>query len=111
MDYELAKELKDAGFPQTPASSLKSDGPIQTINGCYIPTLEELMQACGGEFCFVCPVFDERNGTTAWHALSQDMMAKGPRPVPTDPDSWKGTPSGATAIEALARLWLLLNKK
>jgi hypothetical protein len=41
IDCELAKKLKDAGFPQ------HTDGSLNTAaEPAYIPTLEELLEAC-----------------------------------------------------------------
>lgn len=69
MDYTLAKRLKDAGFPQPPTSYKgrfmsggtegKAEEMIRAGNGevikkvssyspqLYVPTLEELIEACG----------------------------------------------------------------
>ena len=43
MDYELAKALKDAGFPQSGDSQL-------WFSDVYIPTLSEIIEACGEDF-------------------------------------------------------------
>lgn len=53
MDYELAKKLKDAGFPQEGKGHFEGQY-IQDIQGAgtlnlYIPTLEELIEACNPE--------------------------------------------------------------
>lgn len=63
MNYELAKQLKDAGFPQSgkgerlwafPSKQLlkDNDGLVQKIveekgESIYVPTLEELIEGCG----------------------------------------------------------------
>lgn len=57
MNYSLAKQLKDAGFPQYGAGyfigmSNRIIGNSAMIlqdfpQACYIPTLEELIEACG----------------------------------------------------------------
>ncbi len=66
ISYELAKKLKDAGFPQFTFDTLnplkghweykgrKIIPGIDTLNlndpdSVYIPTLSELMEACGDE--------------------------------------------------------------
>lgn len=83
MNYELAKELKEAGFP-TP----------QTIDTLKVekfrPTLEELIEACG----------DGIIGLTRG-AVTEDWLAT----------NNTYTVSGPTPTEAVARLWLALNKK
>jgi hypothetical protein len=59
MTYNLAKKLKDAGFPLNPKRDWdKSDWfwlPIDKMTKddrekCYIPTLSELIKACGEKF-------------------------------------------------------------
>lgn len=62
MDYTLAKELKDAGWPQIhdgPQASnyymLRDQGVSHSVaeateESCTVPTLEELIEACGHEF-------------------------------------------------------------
>lgn len=45
ISYDLAKKLKDAGFPQT---SSKGEGTVIFYpEGIYHPTLSELVEACG----------------------------------------------------------------
>ena len=53
MDYKLAKQLKEAGFPQEGEGEyLLSDkgfnggGPGTGYEGAYVPTLSELIEAC-----------------------------------------------------------------
>jgi hypothetical protein len=53
MDYELAKSLMDAGFPQIGKGSLI--GSLDKLvwrsgDRVYVPTLEELIDACGENF-------------------------------------------------------------
>ena len=53
MNYDLAKQLRDAGFPQ--GGNGKWIGPPDKIvwrsgDRAYAPTLEELIAACGTEF-------------------------------------------------------------
>jgi hypothetical protein len=52
INYELAKKLKDAGFPQKygdnpPQEQIKE---MENNGYAYIPTLSELIDACGYEF-------------------------------------------------------------
>ena len=101
MNYELAKELKDAGFLQHThdcAMYLDEEGVSEVRRGktsvqdaAYIPTLSELIEACGEDFGFLEKFNDEQN----WSAG----------------DSRKLMDFGKTPAEAVARLWLALNKK
>ena len=104
MTYELAKELKDAGFPQ-PALDFKggflfaeSGEPVDTQ--AYVPTLSELIEACGKNFGGLVRL---SNGT--WNAAT---------PV-IDTGMNYGNPSteveGSSPEEAVSRLWLALNKR
>lgn len=93
MNYELAKELEDAGFPQGgegrwtfPPNNLVT----RARDRVYVPTLEELIEACGNSFKL------ER----------LDLYEK--------PSSWKAETffdrgEGSTPVESVARLWLALN--
>ncbi len=101
MNYELAKELKDAGFPQTGKGEVLqnhlSRRPITThylVDEAYAPTLEELIEACTAlipedenvqVYCF-------KKEATAWTRKGHTHVGK-------------------TPTEAVARLWLALNKK
>lgn len=97
MDYELALKLKNAGFPHTWCSE---DDCSCLINGndtdCF-PTLSELIEACGDRF----------------DALIKDSEVKG---------DWVATAENgdadnlvsitcSTPEEAVANLWIELNKK
>jgi len=46
MNYKLAKQLKDAGFPQPEEGILFGGFPWEKEDS-YIPTLSELIDACG----------------------------------------------------------------
>jgi hypothetical protein len=88
MNYELAKKLKEAGFKFHHEGSKWSK---------YIfPTLEELIEACGNEFKGLMVDTEE-----TWHAISI---------VKTD-DNSNISGIGETLEEAVANLWLNLNKK
>ena len=94
MDNELAKELKQAGFPQTVhydgrgvADYLETDanGRICIVS---VPTLEELIEACGTAFQSV-----ERVSHAPFLARGREILQT----------------TGQTPIEAVARLWLALH--
>ena len=97
MDYELAKELKDAGFPQ--AGKGKWIGPPDALrwrsgNRVYVPTLSELIEACGDQFISLT------KDVTGWFALGDPRN-----------DYSRQETVGLTPEEAVARLWLALNKR
>lgn len=103
MNYELAKELKEAGFPtkhyvgsrfylnESP-NLVVSEAPMGgeyhfRDNETYIPTLSELIEACAERFVGLINRHD-------WLAISDD-----------------GHENGSTPEEAVARLWLALHAK
>ena len=106
MNYELAKELKDNGFPfKYPAKEvLLPSGKIESVEDFIesvdkrvpIPTLSELIEACGIAFFDLRRCIDKYNTTLIWAASS---INRG------------GYVMGKTPLEAVARLWLVLNKK
>ncbi len=102
MNYELAKKLKDAGFPQREVSHtgqhwVARDGYVAAHQGgdeteCLIPTLEELIEACGDEFYSLVYATDND-----WRAFSET-------------NQWNtiATADGVTPTIAVANLWLNL---
>lgn len=114
MDYQLAKELKDAGFPQNPQrhserpdSWIHPDGDIADWVGasggnpddeCYLPTLEELIEACPQihDGCAFDMIVIEGEWI-AWYEAPNREIKKTPEGL------------GKTPTEAVARLWLALN--
>lgn len=98
MEYKLAQELKDAGYPQIPQNDFYHE---RDKNGKEIddsvtkPTLSELIEACIELIPDKFLDIQSREYTTEqWVATS----------------SWILT-SGKTPEEAVAKLWLALNKK
>jgi hypothetical protein len=104
MEYELARELKDAGFPQKDIMaggvSYIANSNDQHPNPCYFPTLSELIEACGSRnFILGSNIYNrEQNPIPKWDAQIYDYKT---RTIGT----------GATSEEAVARLWLALNPK
>lgn len=97
MKYELAVELKEAGFPQqhswvigkytehcTKCASNKTLGEYEACR----PTLSELIEACGAFFGALT------NRQTHWVAVLAELTH---------------LVEGSTPEEAVARLWLALN--
>jgi hypothetical protein len=97
MTYELAKQLKDAGFPLKTTNFEYKEMVTEAfkINDLWylFPTLSELIEACGdGYFCL--------EGRGRWIAEC---------PHSTLRTLIQG--EGSTPEEAVANLWLELNKK
>ena len=106
MNYELAKELKEAGFPQglddhSSGKWICSDGtPNDHKGGCgddvpeyYFPILPELIEAVGEELALLI------NAGKWWFAQG---FGNAKEPPPNF--------IGKTPKEAVAKLWLALNK-
>lgn len=83
MNYELAKKLKDSGFPQGIVNVVGSDGWSY-----YTPTLEEVIEACGDKFAHL----EKGSNPNEWFC------------------NWSAS-KGSTPLEAVCHLWLELNKK
>jgi hypothetical protein len=104
MNYDLARELKDAGFPQPNPLDEKNGhflyGP--TIDGgagglstsdiapFYCPTLEQLIEACGE----VGLVFYQDSDGWLVRSTFHDISVE-----------------GKSLLEAVARLYIAINKK
>ena len=82
MTYELAKQLKDAGFPDSEY---------------IIPALSDLIEACGDKFVKLEKV------VSGWSARGTQGRYK-------DPISDQMVWGGINPEEAVAKLWLALNK-
>ena len=103
MTYELAKKLRNAGFKQKGLGFLMNGnvyapGFSELTSDLYVPTLSELIEACGDEF----DSLEKRGGVYFAFGSSKDsaMMKM---------DPYRG--SGATPEEAVGVLWLVLNEK
>lgn len=123
IDYELAKQLKNAGFPQElpdPSSYYDakerlfgwSEGEDKPYGNAWVkvPTLEELIEAC--------VILKPKREIGLQHNVEAANRTK-----PTDEWTayWEGASSdthfeyglevdGSTPIEAVAQLWLALNE-
>jgi hypothetical protein len=92
MSYELAKQLKETGFPHDWTHFDDHDPELLKINWSmygegYTPTLEELVEAFGKHFYGL-----EQEELHDWVAFAKPS----------------GKAIGATPTEAVARLWLSL---
>lgn len=115
MNYELAKKLKDAGFPQTvpyTARNFKTSDPDRIggiYESCVVPTLSELIEAIVGsgkrntfglDYDEEWSFYEPRNESGPWSARYYDITPVG------------FYESGAeTPEEAVALLWIKLNGK
>jgi hypothetical protein len=97
VNYELANELKEAGFIQTNAGSRVAPPDkvvVRREDFAYVPTLEELIEACGKDY------FSLSGNPGEWIASFGAATRS--------QTNWI---EGSTPTEAVARLWLALNKK
>ena len=101
MDYTLAKQLKDAGFPQEGNGQLVSVADVRNhISGMfYEPTLSELVEACPKTYCL--------SGTLALLWGSGKWWA-GYITASGSVSNMKG--EGKTLSIAVAKLWLKLKE-
>ena len=118
MTYELAKLLKDSGFPQDKELhnkigegvgickcerfgfvDIREDCNCKAKDIAYQPTLEELISACGDEFGFL--YLNPENGM--WLARERGIE-------PIHPEL-NGHKHYETRKEAVAKLYIELNKK
>lgn len=115
MNHALANELKDVGYPQNiPGLYAYADNSrTNVLNGSastygdqpvYIPTLSELIEACRNvkgyrQFCLEDP-------EKGWIATMLDIENSEPLE-----DEYVSGGYCSTPEEAVARLWLALNKK
>ena len=96
MTYEVAKLLKEAGFPQFGKGTWTYPSDkivIHYTDQVYDPTLSELIEACGVTFGSL-----RRVGVTDWHADHRSYTGNGP------------VFCGSSPEEAVARLWLALHQ-
>lgn len=98
MTYELAKQLKDAGFPISEGSGVSELMKPDYEQWLYYPTLSELIEVCWkNSHNFIIQtsstVVGEWAAATCWDNGYED--------------DWQ---FGKSPEEAVARLWLELNK-
>lgn len=102
MNYETALALEKAGFPQEGNGSwiCEKEGlhpGRESEEDLYLPTLEELIEACGDESFVLGRSFDKCGRAGDWDAQVYDAKT---RTIGT----------GSTPNDAVANLWLALNK-
>lgn len=109
MDYELSKKLKDAGFPfkRIEGGMCCDNKEVVDFNPTgdqeigpehfFLPTLEELINACGENFVGLLKYGD------IWRCQGNDEPKNAP--------DWGYSMAGKTPSEAVAEFWLAINKK
>ncbi len=104
ISYKLAKELKEAGFPQVHSLSrgegYASSEVKQLDSEVYYPTLSELIESCGKDFNILW------NCGEHWHAGNYTYGS-----CHYVDDYPYRNEEGLTPEEAVARLWLAIHKK
>jgi len=116
MNYSLAKKLKDNGFPQE--TKMRHYHPIHGMavgiphpdtlidpEVVALPTLEELIEACGKSHCEDNLVIWFYDGLFMAGYLQRGEMGK------HYVDGYPTHEKGSTLEEAVANLWLAINKK
>ncbi len=99
MNYELAKKLKDNGFPQEGINKDRGFGVKVDKNGDFsgvtepivFPTLSEIIEACADNLVSMHKAY-----TGGWFVLGKEIGKKY---------------HGSTPSEAVANLWLVLHEK
>ena len=104
MNYKLAKQLKDAGFPQDrdnpredaylTTSPYEKPKGVKRVHVVYNPTLSELIDAC--DINFHLAKIESMNLETGWKYRAV---------------TFENFYEGKTPEEAVAKLWLKLNEK
>ena len=107
MEYKLAKQLKEAGFPQKKylgGLHVMENGicpKIRTASSVYMPVLSDLIMACGDYFQLT--KWNDNNDDEKWIASEEIYY--------DDSGYQNDTGKGKTPEEAVARLYIKLNEK
>jgi hypothetical protein len=110
MTYEFAKELRDAGFPMKNVAEVPEEFFVVNQDVYKLPTLSELIEACGSRFGSLINMKDHAADTTIdWSEFN--WVAIAPRLNKYHKFRSRTERSGPTPEEAVAKLWLALNKK
>lgn len=95
MTYALARQLKNAGFPDMNRGGFWNVESPDGLDRMYAPTLSELIEACGEELdeivIYITDGVVEVKGSNPTYGLDLNVKASTPE-------------------EAVALLWLELNK-
>lgn len=98
---EIAKKLKDAGFPQIHGLEGILEDKNNPLTPNY-PTLSELIETCGDKFLSLEYIIDGGmdGKERLWWASSRQSIV---------PEAYQV--AGTSMIEAVANLWIEINKK
>lgn len=105
IDYSLARQLKDAGFPQTGNGNtqvlLATDNIHAAEDSVYVPTLSELIEALDKDYFNLVHSIEIKGFPQVgkYYVISEISRDGGPVFASDDP------------VAALSKLWLALNKK
>ena len=97
---EIAKKLKAAGFPQDGENYDDHGNQLGDYENGYIPTLKELIKACGERFYELAYLGRDNKDIEVWQG--KDLQQK---------DGLWQMYRGSTPEEAVAKLWLALKNK
>lgn len=105
IDYDLAKKLKEHGFPE----GFMGDREATIGNGdgyprIFCPDLSELIEACGDGFKGLLPP-DSALGYMAFSKIGKIRLDAYGTTILSECEIW----IGKTPEEAVAKLWLELN--
>ena len=117
INYELARKLKEKGFPQKDKCGFRApdcdcsfpflyDETVKNLlekesTLCYVPTLEELIKACGDRFSELTKMTHDKE-PQKWIATTYSCEQCG---IEKTSNGYGSTPE-----EAVASLWLILQK-
>lgn len=105
ISYDLAKQLKENGFPGISLCRENCEPRGLDVGNCYnchYPTLSELIEACGDNLISLRRVLKEgwnEPQSFQWYWFASDDPAR--------EEKFCGT----TSDEAVANLWLAINQK
>jgi hypothetical protein len=91
ISYQLARKLKDAGFPQSELARAQRNAGYDYVS---MPTLSTLIEACGGDFGAL--------GREPDYWVACEYVSERGR--------WANAHEGASTEDAVARLWLALKE-
>lgn len=107
MTYELAKKLKESGFPQKNGEAYLMNDKYEIVSemGLYNPSLEELIEACGSKLnLFEC------EGYWAVIKTKESILQKNTEGNPYIVIETIERATGKDSLEAVAKLWIKLRK-
>lgn len=110
--YELSKQLKEAGFPNSEDWVDEQDCFQDDVGyaGRVVPTLSELIEACGDGMSSLAICGSTYKSSKAPRDENGERPFGGYEAISSN-DEENGWEYGRTPEEAVARLWLALNKK